>query len=186
MSPDRTIPLLKTFTIQMPVYLVRALRSPSADVQEDFDTVIRPSLASIRTAVSFYELQGGSANIIVCDDGLLLLPLRERSQRLEYYQANHIGYVARPAEGENGFNRMGRFKKAGNLNYANAISQAVENAFISLLASYRPISYKREMELYRQALREVATNLPGCFDGDLRMWVALRSEAYRAEFSGPR
>lgn len=45
-------------TIQMPVY------------KESLAGVIRPTVTSLKAAISQYELQGGTANIFVNDDGL--------------------------------------------------------------------------------------------------------------------
>lgn len=44
-------------TIQMPVY------------KEGLKGVIEPTVRSIKTAISTYELQGGTANIFINDDG---------------------------------------------------------------------------------------------------------------------
>lgn len=45
-------------TIQMPVY------------KEGLRTVLQPTIESLRAAISHYELNGGSANIFVNDDGI--------------------------------------------------------------------------------------------------------------------
>jgi hypothetical protein len=44
-------------TIQLPVY------------KEGLRTVIEPTVRSIKQAISTYELQGGTANVFVNDDG---------------------------------------------------------------------------------------------------------------------
>jgi hypothetical protein len=44
-------------TIQMPVY------------KEGLDAVIKPTILSVKQAISTYELQGGTANILINDDG---------------------------------------------------------------------------------------------------------------------
>lgn len=44
-------------TIQMPVY------------KEGLEAVIKPTIQSIKRAVATYELQGGTANVFVNDDG---------------------------------------------------------------------------------------------------------------------
>lgn len=44
-------------TIQMPVY------------KEGLEGVIKPTVQSVKKAISTYELQGGTANIFVNDDG---------------------------------------------------------------------------------------------------------------------
>lgn len=140
-----------------------------------------------------YEMQGGSVNIIVCDDGLQLLPLNERNVRLEYYHVNHMGVSARPPEGTDGFIRRGRFKKAGNLNYCYQFSQRIEEAFKSLLAARandRPVQDHEENVLYHRAMDESVSLEGGWFSGNLRMSVScifsldeLTLTAARSSFS---
>lgn len=48
---------LPHITVQMPVY------------KEGLRTVIEPTVRSLKQAISTYELQGGSANIFINDDG---------------------------------------------------------------------------------------------------------------------
>jgi hypothetical protein len=74
-------------------------------------SVIEPTVKSIKQAISTYELQGGTANIFLNDDGLQLLPEQERQERIDFYADHNIGWVARPKHGENGFLRRGKFKK---------------------------------------------------------------------------
>lgn len=83
-------------TIQCPVY------------KEGLKSVIAPTVKSIKQAMSTYELQGGSANLFVNDDGLQLLPESERMARIEFYADHSIGWVARPKHGDNGFVRKGK------------------------------------------------------------------------------
>ncbi len=52
--------------------------------------------------------------------------LRCREERIEFYRAHDIGYVARPPHGRAGFERRGRFKKASNMNYCLEVSRQVE------------------------------------------------------------
>ena len=73
-----------------------------------------------------YERQGGSVGILICDDGLQLLDQEEADKRRSFYFNNNIAYVARPGHNVNGFIRKGRFKKAGNMNFANSLSLRVE------------------------------------------------------------
>lgn len=70
------------------------------------------------------------------------LPDRERDARLAFYDANGIGWVARPADGESSANgdgttfvRAGRFKKASNMNYALALSRKTERHLKEMTAS---------------------------------------------------
>jgi hypothetical protein len=106
-------------TIQCPVY------------KEGLATVIAPTIKSIKKAISTYELQGGSANIFINDDGLQLLNEEERHARIDFYNDHSIGWVARPKDGLNGFKRRGKFKKVSvsslftddsNLHMLNGVS----------------------------------------------------------------
>lgn len=106
---------LLPITVQMPVY------------KEELDEVIMPTIESLKRAITTFERQGGSLNVIVCDDGLQLLSPVERDRRIRYYRNNNLAYVARPPHGQDGFLRRGRFKKAGNLNYANRLSLKIED-----------------------------------------------------------
>ncbi|XP_014557272.1 hypothetical protein COCVIDRAFT_26122 [Bipolaris victoriae FI3] len=107
-------------TVQMPVY------------KEGLRTVIEPTVRSIKQAISTYELQGGSANIFINDDGMQLLSAEDAQDRQEFYDEHGIGWVARPRhdpKGEHGikpFTRPGKFKKASNMNYGLRISCRVE------------------------------------------------------------
>jgi hypothetical protein len=135
-------------TIQMPVY------------KESLAGVIRPTVASLKEAISHYELCGGSANIFINDDGLQLLPEEEAQERINFYHDNNIGWVARPKHGENGFIRAGKFKKASNMNYGLNISNKVEEKLISGISRVTSekdgfISAHDEEALYQQALDEV-------------------------------
>jgi len=113
-------------TIQIPVY------------NEKFEDAIQLTLESAMRARGNYIEKGGAANIIVNDDGIMmflkndlgafdrLMALvraggtdeglqrdeREAFLRLKYYTENGIGFTARPTQ-----NRLGKFKKAGNMNY---------------------------------------------------------------------
>jgi hypothetical protein len=103
-APQRLAgPTLPHITIQCPVY------------KEGLQSVIVPTVKSIKQAISTYELQGGSANMFINDDGLQLLDEEERRARIEFYADHSIGWVARPKHGENGFVRKGKFKKVRNL-----------------------------------------------------------------------
>lgn len=51
---------------------------------------------------STYELQGGSANLFI-NDGLQIISEEERTQRIEFYADNCIGWTARPKHDANGF-----------------------------------------------------------------------------------
>lgn len=87
-------------TIQMPVY------------KEGLAGVIIPTIRSLKQAISTYELQGGSANIFINDDGLQIIDEEERQARIDFYADNSIGWTARPKHNSDGFIRRGKFKKA--------------------------------------------------------------------------
>ena len=91
---------LPHITIQCPVY------------KEGLESVIMPTIRSIKAAISTYEMQGGSANILINDDGLQILDEREREARIDFYADNSLGWTARPKHGDDGFVRKGKFKKA--------------------------------------------------------------------------
>lgn len=90
--------VLPHVTVQCPVY------------KEGLAGVIAPTVRSIKQAMSTYELQGGSANMFVNDDGLQLLGEGERRARIEFYADHGIGWVARPRHAEDGFLRRGKCK----------------------------------------------------------------------------
>lgn len=96
--PRLQTPILPHITIQCPVY------------KEGLSSVIAPTVKSIKQAISTYELQGGSANMFINDDGLQIIPEEERRQRIEFYADHSIGWVARPKHGENGFVRKGKVR----------------------------------------------------------------------------
>ena len=97
---DRTLPHI---TVQCPVY------------KEGLHSVIAPTVKSIKEAISTYELQGGSANMFINDDGLQIIDEDERRARIEFYADHSIGWTARPKHGLNGFVRKGKFKKVCSL-----------------------------------------------------------------------
>lgn len=90
--------ILPHVTIQCPVY------------KEGLSSVIAPTVKSIKQAISTYELQGGSANMFINDDGLQIIDEEERRARIEFYADHSIGWTARPKHGDN-FVRKGKFKK---------------------------------------------------------------------------
>ncbi|GAA5823328.1 hypothetical protein JCM11251_007569 [Rhodosporidiobolus azoricus] len=101
--------ILPHITILMPVY------------KESLDEVLAPTIESVSQAIRTYELQGGTASIIVCEDGMQLVDAEEVEKRKEYYDKWHCAFVARPKE-----NRAGRFKKSSNLNVTMALSLRLE------------------------------------------------------------
>lgn len=134
--------ILPHITVQCPVY------------KESLNAVIAPTVKSIKQAMSTYELQGGSANMFVNDDGLQLISEEDRRARIEFYADHSIGWVARPKHGENGFLRRGKFKKASNMNFGLMISCKVEE---KLAEVNRGLDWSQndEAQAYEQALKEV-------------------------------
>ena len=126
-------------TIQCPVY------------KEGLHTVIAGTIQSIKRAISTYELQGGTANIFINDDGLQLLDTEQRQARIEFYADHGIGWIARPPHGQGNFQRKGKFKKASNMNFALAISCSVEDK-LKLVERGPQWSMADEANEYQQAL----------------------------------
>ncbi|KAI0174601.1 glycosyl transferase family group 2-domain-containing protein [Pestalotiopsis sp. NC0098] len=149
--------VLPHLTVQCPVY------------KEGLGGVIAPTVKSIKQAISTYELQGGSANIFMNDDGMQLISDEERQARIEFYADHSIGWVARPKHGENGFLRRGKFKKASNMNFALMISCKVEEK----LAQYNrgpEWSQVDEAHAYEKSLKEVLEeNGRAWADGNIRV-----------------
>ena len=113
---------LPHITIQMPVY------------KESLDTVLAPSIESLKKAMQTYARQGGTSTIFINDDGLRVISREDRDARIAYYANHGIGWVARPKHDNaaDGFHRAGRFKKASNMNYALALSLKLEKHLAEL------------------------------------------------------
>ncbi|KAJ3868959.1 putative glycosyltransferase family 2 protein [Lentinula novae-zelandiae] len=81
--------VLPHITIQMPVY------------RESLETVLAPSIASLKRAMQTYARQGGTSSIFVCDDGMRTsgMSKADRDERIRYYRSEGIGWVARPRDG---------------------------------------------------------------------------------------
>jgi hypothetical protein len=148
--------ILPHITIQCPVY------------KEGLSSVIAPTVKSIKQAISTYELQGGSANMFVNDDGLQIIDEEERRARIEFYADHSIGWVARPRHGDN-FVRKGKFKKASNMNFGLNISCMVEEK-LSLIQ--RPLDWTQadEAQAYERCLKEaLEENGRAWADGNIRI-----------------
>lgn len=153
-------------TIQMPVY------------KEGMESVIMPTIRSLQAAVSFYESHGGSANILINDDGIRSgLPEEIVTQRREFYRDNNLGWVARPKHnGDEGFVRKGKFKKASNMNFALNLSQKVE-AYLQEMVDTKiasegtdVVSESEEADMYQLALARVLDECSLAWaDGDIRV-----------------
>lgn len=145
--------ILPHITIQCPVY------------KERLESVLRPTFESVQKAIHTYELQGGSANIFVNDDGLQLLPKDEALKRIEFYEEQGFGYVARPGHNVDGFIRKGRFKKASNMNYCLYISNLVDEEFEKRRCDPNRWDPRTESSAYLNALKVVVQKEGRCWAG---------------------
>lgn len=151
-------------TVQMPVY------------KEGLRAVIEPTVHSIKAAISTYEMQGGTANIFINDDGMQLVSEDEARARQEFYDEHSIGWVARPRHdprGDHGpepFIRRGKFKKASNMNYALWISNRVEDKLVKIQRSFG-WTQEDEGKAYANTLTEVVNEDQGrtWADGNIRV-----------------
>ncbi|KAG7289642.1 hypothetical protein NEMBOFW57_006017 [Staphylotrichum longicolle] len=147
---DRTQGPLPHVTIQMPVY------------KEGLQGVIKPTVISLKAAISTYEMQGGSANIFVNDDGMQLISDEDAQARRDFYEEHNIGWVARPGHnpnpeagsGEKAFVRRGKFKKASNMNYALHVSNRIEDKLAAVKRGSR-WNNENETAAYQQCLADV-------------------------------
>ncbi|KAK3392052.1 glycosyl transferase family group 2-domain-containing protein [Sordaria brevicollis] len=147
---DRHQHRLPHVTFQMPVY------------KEGLAAVIKPTVVSVKQAISTYEMQGGTANIFVNDDGMQLISEEEAQARRDFYDEHNIGWVARPPHnpkpnleaGETLFLRRGKFKKASNMNYALHTSNRVEDK-LSQIDRTGIWTNDHETAAYQQCLNEV-------------------------------
>lgn len=157
-SPRLQNAILPHVTIQCPIY------------KEGLAGVIMPTVRSVKAAMTIYELQGGSANLFINDDGLQLLPEEERQARIRFYSDNGIGWTARPRHGDKGFQRRGKFKKASNMNYALMVSCKLEDKLVRV-SRHAAWTQADEAQAYCKALAEVNTELEGraWMDGNIRV-----------------
>ncbi|KAL6252468.1 hypothetical protein RBB50_000187 [Rhinocladiella similis] len=155
----------KFFSGQPPPRLARSAVLPHVTIQcpvykEGLYSVIDPTVKSIKAAISTYEMQGGTANIFINDDGMQLIPPDQAQERREYYDEHTIGWVSRPkhntkpADGEKTFIRAGKFKKASNMNYALNVSARIEDK-LALITRDDYWTVEKEHESYDSALAEV-------------------------------
>jgi len=129
--------------------------------KEGLHGVIKPTIMSLKACISTYEMQGGSANIFVNDDGMQLISYEQAQARREFYEEHNIGWVARPPhnpkpEGtdEKPFIRKGRFKKASNMNYGLVTSNRIEDKLNTIRRS-EGWTQDDESEMYEQCLVDV-------------------------------
>lgn len=155
---------LPHITIQAPVY------------KEGLHGVIEPTVRSLKAAISTYEMQGGTANILVNDDGMQLLPEEEARARQDFYDEHNIGWVARPKhnpkpqDGSEPFVRGGKFKKASNMNYAMMVSNRVEERLLTV-DRHEGWTQEDEANAYKNALTEIVEEDQGrtWADGNIRI-----------------
>ncbi|KAI9831674.1 MAG: hypothetical protein M1819_004740 [Sarea resinae] len=146
--------MLPHVTIQCPVY------------KEGLYSVIEPTVRSIEAAISTYEMQGGSANIFMNDDGMQLISDEDARQRQDFYDEHSIGWVARPKhnpkpeEGEQVFLRKGKFKKASNMNYALNVSNRVEDKLADVVR-HKGWTQDDETMAYKDSLAQVVVEDEG-------------------------
>ena len=117
-------------------------------------------MVSIREAISTYEMQGGTVNVFVNDDGMQAgIKEEEAKERREYYEEHNIGWVARPKHNPSGkdgiaFNRPGKFKKASNMNYAMNVSALDEDKLVRI-NRHEGWTQQHEDMVYQEALQQV-------------------------------
>lgn len=149
--------VLPHVTFQCPVY------------KEGLEGVIKPTIQSLKAAISTYELQGGTANIFINDDGLQLVSDEERDRRMEFYADEDIGWTARPKHGVDGFVRRGRFKKASNMNYGLDLSLRLEEKLGSV-RRHHEWSQAHEDREYNRCLIELSEEHPRAWmEGNIRI-----------------
>lgn len=149
---------LPDITIQCPVY------------KEGLQGVIAPTIRSLKRAMAFYELQGSTCNLFVNDDGLRLMDGQEREARIQFYADYNIGWTARPAHGDNGFQRRGKFKKASNMNFGLRAACQIEKK-LARIPHWKQHSTSQRSMAYWNALHEVRKESGGLIwtDGDIRI-----------------
>jgi hypothetical protein len=151
-------------TIQMPVY------------KEGLAAVIEPTVRSLKQAISTYEMQGGTANIFINDDGMQHLSPEMSGARQDFYDEHNIGWVARPKHNPKGqdsevaFTRRGKFKKASNMNYAMWLSTKAE-ARLAEVDRDEKWNQKKENETYDVLMQDILTELnrEAWADGNIRI-----------------
>ncbi|KAL9102857.1 MAG: hypothetical protein Q9163_002038 [Psora crenata] len=161
-SPRLKQAVLPHVTIQCPVY------------KEDLEATIAPTVRSIKAAISTYELQGGSANMLINDDGLQALDYQAKEARLQFYADHKIGWTARPNHNAilrdgTRFVKKGKFKKASNMNYGMMMSCRIEQILAQVERSHS-WTQKDEDATYDEAFEQVLTELPDAWaSGNIRI-----------------
>lgn len=149
-------------TIQCPVY------------KEDLEATIAPTVTSIKEAISTYELQGGTANMLINDDGIQALSDKDREARMQFYADHEIGWTARPNHGailQDGtkYVKKGKFKKASNMNYGLMMSCRMEE-ILSGVQRGEDWTKNDEAEAYEAAFQQTLAERPdGWASGNVRI-----------------
>ncbi|KAH7350772.1 glycosyl transferase family group 2-domain-containing protein [Rhexocercosporidium sp. MPI-PUGE-AT-0058] len=125
-------------TIQMPVY------------KEGLIGVIMPTIYSLKAAMATYEMQGGSSNIFVNDDGMQLLPEEEAQARRNFYQEHNIGWVARPRHNPNPEEGETRFVRRENSRRLQTVEEKLHH-----VGRHQSWAADEEQEAYDTCLTEV-------------------------------
>ncbi|GAO48090.1 hypothetical protein G7K_2277-t1 [Saitoella complicata NRRL Y-17804] len=148
--PQRITGPLPHMTILCPVY------------KESLSAVIEPTVASVKAAMRRYQRQGGSCNLVICDDRMQLVDEDSQNFRKEYYRKENIGWVGRPGHNHDGYIRAGRFKKASNMNAMMGVSVKVEERLenIERPGGWTPADEER---VYKEILEDVLAQ-------DGRLW----------------
>lgn len=154
-------------TIQVPVY------------DENFKSVIIPTLTECMRARDYYVYCGGTCNILVNDDGifkilkdrLYLLENNEKvNERVNYYKNNNISFTARKYA-----NRTGKFKKASNMNYAQVLGlkRQIPTPIASLQRMLSPkITTNNTIPEHSNVTTTTVTNIGNSPGGNLKLKIS--------------
>ncbi|PBP22111.1 hypothetical protein BUE80_DR006943 [Diplocarpon rosae] len=167
-------------TIQCPVY------------KEGLRSVIAPTVKSIQQAISTYELQGGSANLLVNDDGLQLLDEAERRARIDFYADHSIGWTARPQHGDHqeidsdtrvpadclldAGSEMDQSPEVGIMQFSSGVMQVVHTYFENGITFFTHLIYAAIR--YTVANGDVA---PFVGHNAILRWSAIQQVSYQDE-----
>lgn len=134
--------------------------------KESLVGVLAPTIESVHHAIKTYELQGGTANLLICEDGLQVVDDDEAAERVDYYERNSCAYVARHPS-----NRAGRFKKSSNMNVTLELSLRVEVLLAEQRSRDTIYSQYDEDLLYKRVLPQALAELEGRVwaQGDVRI-----------------
>ena len=117
----------------------------------DLETVLTPTIMSVQAAISSYQAVGGSANILITDDGMGSLPRDEAEARRQFYKANDIGWVARSKKMQHGGSAKARM--ASSWEHGLTISMMAEDELVRLIKDPPKVNKRLGEELPPWALR---------------------------------